>query len=142
MVVLGTQDKNAFTDAYLAQDGYTDGQVNNVFKAQAYQGSQSAAGAYNTDGTNNDRAYVGVQRQLLPQHRPVRCRYGAAGQKVLDSTTSALVTALNDANNSDTLRRQFSVTFKYVVDKAAPITVSENQSYFYGTVGTFTVPMA
>ena len=51
-----------------------------------------------------------------------------------------MVTALNDANNSDTLRRQFSVTFKYVVDKAAPITVSENQSYFYGTVGTFTVP--
>jgi hypothetical protein len=51
-----------------------------------------------------------------------------------------LVTALNVANNSDTLRRQFSVTFKYVVDDAAPITVSENQSYFYGTVGTFTVP--
>ena len=37
MVVLGTQDKNAFTDEYLAQAGYTDGQVNNVFKAQAYQ---------------------------------------------------------------------------------------------------------
>ena len=62
------------------------------------------------------------------------------GQKVLDSTTSALVTALNVANNSDTLRRQFSVTFKYVVDDAAPITVSKDQSYFYGTVGTFTVP--
>lgn len=27
VVVLGTQDKNAFTDEYLAQAGYTDGQV-------------------------------------------------------------------------------------------------------------------
>lgn len=83
-----------------------------------------------------------VQRQLLPQHRPARYRYRAARQKVLDSTTGALVTALNVANNSDTLRRQFSVTFKYVVDDAAPITVSKDQSYFYGTVGTFTVPRA
>ena len=140
VVVLGTQDKNAFTDAYLAQDGYTDGQVNNVFKAQAYQGSQSAAGAYNTDGTNNDRAYVEYNGSCYRNIGQSAADTEQPGQKVLDSTTSALVTALNDANNSDTLRRQFSVTFKYVVDKAAPITVSENQSYFYGTVGTFTVP--
>lgn len=140
VVVLGTQDKNAFTDAYLAQDGYTDGQVKNVFKAQAYQGSQSVAGAYNTDGTNNDRAYVEYNGSCYRNIGQSAADTEQPGQKVLDSTTSALVTALNDANNSDTLRRQFSVTFKYVVDKAAPITVSENQSYFYGTVGTFTVP--
>ncbi len=140
VVVLGTQDKNAFTDAYLAQDGYTDGQVKNVFKAQAYQGSQSAAGAYNTDGTNNDRAYVEYNGSCYRNIGQSAADTEQPGQKVLDSTTSALVTALNVANNSDTLRRQFSVTFKYVVDKAAPITVFENQSYFYGTVGTFTVP--
>lgn len=140
VVVLGTQDKNAFTDEYLAQDGYTDGQVNNVFKAQAYQGSQSAAGAYNTDGTNNDRAYVEYNGSCYRNIGQSAADTQLPGQKVLDSTTSALVSALNDANHSDTLRRQFSVTFKYVVDKAAPITVSENQSYFYGTVGTFTVP--
>lgn len=140
VVVLGTQDKNAFTDEYLVQDGYTDGQVKNVFKAQAYQGSQSAAGAYNTDGTNNERAYVEYNGSCYRNIGQPAADTELPGQKVLDSTTSALVTALNDANNSDTLRRQFSVTFKYVVDKAAPITVSENQSYFYGTVGTFTVP--
>lgn len=140
VVVLGTQDKNAFTDAYLAQDGYTDGQVNNVFKAQAYQGSQSAAGAYNTDGTNNDRAYVEYNGSCYRNIGQSAADTEQPGQKVLDSTTSALVSALNVANNSETMRRQFSVTFKYVVDKAAPITVSENQSYFYGTVGTFTVP--
>ena len=133
VVVLSTQDKNAFTDAYLAQDGYTDGQVNNVFKAQAYQGSQSAAGAYNTDGTNNDRAYVEYNGSCYRNIGQSAADTEQPGQKVLDSTTSALVTALNDANNSDTLRRRFSVTFKYVVDKAAPITVSENQSYFYST---------
>lgn len=140
VVVLGTQDKNAFTDEYLAQAGYTDGQVNNVFKAQAYQGSQSEAGAYNTDGTNNDRAYVEYNGSCYRNIGQPAADTQLPGQKVLDSTTSALVTALNVANNSDTLRRQFSVTFKYVVDDAAPITVSENQSYFYGTVGTFTVP--
>ena len=140
VVVLGTQDKNAFTDEYLAQAGYTDGQVNNVFKAQAYQGSQSAAGAYNTDGTNNDRAYVEYNGSCYRNIGQPAADTEQPGQKVLDSTTSALVTALNDANHSDTLRRQFSVTFKYVVDDAAPITVSEDQSYFYGTVGTFTVP--
>lgn len=140
VVVLGTQDKNAFTDEYLAQDGYTDGQVKNVFKAQAYQGSQSAAGAYNTDGTNNDRAYVKYNGSCYRNIGQLAADTEQPGQKTLDSTTGALVTALNVANNSDTLRRQFSVTFKYVVDKAAPITVSENQSYFYGTVGTFTVP--
>ena len=140
VVVLGTQDKNAFTDEYLAQAGYTDGQVNNVFKAQAYQGSQSAAGAYNTDGTNNDRAYVEYNGSCYRNIGQSAADTEQPGQKALDSTTGALVTALNVANNSDTLRRQFSVTFKYVVDKAAPITVSENQSYFYGTVGTFTVP--
>lgn len=140
VVVLGTQDKNAFTDEYLTQAGYTDGQVNNVFKAQAYQGSQSAAGAYNTDGTNNDRAYVEYNGSCYRNIGQSAADTEQSGQKVLDSTTGALVTALNVANNSDTLRRQFSVTFKYVVDKAAPITVSENQSYFYGTVGTFTVP--
>lgn len=140
VVVLGTQDKNAFTDAYLAQDGYTDGQVKNVFKAQAYQGSQSEAGAYNTDGTNNDRAYVEYNGSCYRNIGQPAADTELPGQKVLDSTTSALVTALNVANNSDTLRRQFSVTFQYVVDNAAPITVSENQSYFYGTVDTFTVP--
>lgn len=140
VVVLGTQDKNAFTDEYLAQDGYTDGQVNNVFKAQAYQGSQSAAGAYNTDGTNNDRAYVEYNGSCYRNIGQPAADTELPGQKVLDSTTGALVTALNVANNSDTLRRQFSVTFKYVVDDAAPITVSKDQSYFYGTVGTFTVP--
>ena len=140
VVVLGTQDKNAFTDEYLAQAGYTDGQVNNVFKAQAYQGSQSAAGAYNTDGTNNDRAYVEYNGSCYRNIGQPAADTEQPGQKVLDSTTSALVTALNVANHSDTLRRQFSVTFKYVVDDAAPITVSKDQSYFYGTVGTFTVP--
>lgn len=139
VVVLGTQDKNAFTDEYLAQDGYTDGQVNNVFKAQAYQGSQSAAGAYNTDGTNNDRAYVEYNGSCYRNIGQSAADTEQPGQKVLDSTTSALVSALNVANNSDTLRRQFSVTFQYVVDKAAPITVSKDQS-FYGTVSTFTVP--
>ena len=140
VVVLGTQDKNAFTDEYLAQAGYTDGQVNNVFKAQAYQGSQSAAGAYNTDGTNNDRAYVEYNGSCYRNIGQPAADTEQPGQKVLDSTTGALVTALNDANHSDTLRRQFSITFKYVVDDAAPITVSKDQSYFYGTVGTFTVP--
>ena len=140
VVVLGTQDKNAFTDAYLAQAGYTDGQVNNVFKAQAYQGSQSAAGAYNTDGTNNDRAYVEYNGSCYRNIGQPAADTELPGQKVLDSTTSALVTALNNANNSDTLRRQFSVTFQYVVDDAAPIILSKDQSYFYGTVGTFTVP--
>lgn len=140
VVVLGTQDKNAFTDEYLAQDGYTDGQVNNVFKAQAYQGSQSAAGAYNTDGTNNDRAYVEYNGSCYRNIGQPAADTQLPGQKVLDSTTGALVSALNVANNSETMRRQFSVTFKYVVDDAAPITVSKDQSYFYGTVGTFTVP--
>jgi len=140
VVVLGTQDKNAFTDEYLVQDGYTDGQVKNVFKAQAYQGSQSAAGAYNTDGTNNGRAYVEYNGSCYRNIGQSAADTEQPGQKVLDSTTSALVSALNVANNSETMRRQFSVTFNYVVDDAAPITVSENQSYFYGTVGTFTVP--
>lgn len=140
VVVLGTQDKNAFTDAYLAKDGYTDGQVNNVFKAQAYQGSQSAAGAYNTDGTNNDRAYVEYNGSCYRNIGQPAADTELPGQKVLDSTTSALVTALNNANNSETMRRQFSVTFQYVVDDAAPIILSKDQSYFYGTVGTFTVP--
>lgn len=139
VVVLGTQDKNAFTDEYLAQDGYTDGQVKNVFKAQAYQGSQSAAGAYNTDGTNNDRAYVEYNGSCYRNIGQPATDTELPGQKALDSTTSALVTALNEANNSDTLRRQFSVTFKYVIDNGGPITAS-NQSYFYGAVGTFTVP--
>jgi len=112
VVVLGTQDKNAFTDEYLAQDDYTDGQVKNVFKAQAYQGSQSAAGAYNTDGTNNDRAYVEYNGSCYRNIGQSAADTELPGQKALDSTTSALVTALNVANNSDTLRRQFSVTFK------------------------------
>lgn len=140
VVVLGTQDKNAFTDEYLAQDGYTDGQVKNVFKAQSYQGSQSAAVAYNTDGTNNDRAYVEYNGSCYRNIGQPAADTEQPGQKALDSTTSALVTALNDANNSETLRRQFSVTFQYVVDDAAPIILSKDQSYFYGNVGTFTVP--
>ena len=140
VVVLGTQDKNAFTDEYLEQAGYTDGQVKNVFKAQEYQGSQSAAGAYNTDGTNNDRAYVEYNGSCYRNIGQPAADTEQPGQKVLDSTTSALVTALNDANNSVTLRRQFSVTFQYVVDDAAPIILSKDQSYFYGNVGTFTVP--
>lgn len=140
VVVLGTQDKNAFTDEYLVQDGYTDGQVKNVFKAQAYQGSQSAAGAYNTDGTNNDRAYVEYNGSCYRNIGQSAADTEQPGQKVLDSTTSALVTALNNANNSDTLRRQFSVTFQYVVDNGNPNTVFMDKSYFYGSVGTFTVP--
>lgn len=114
--------------------------MKNVFKAQEYQGSQSAAGAYNTDGTNNDRAYVEYNGSCYRNIGQPAADTEQPGQKVLDSTTSALVTALNDANNSVTLRRQFSVTFQYVVDDAAPIILSKDQSYFYGNVGTFTVP--
>lgn len=132
VVVLGTQDQNAFTADYLGGDS--------VFAKQAYQGSQEKAGAYNTDGTNNDRAYVEYNGSCYRNIGQPAADTEQPGQKVLDSTTSALVTALNDANNSETLRRQFSVTFQYVVDDAAPINVFENQSYFYGTVGTFTVP--
>ena len=140
VVVLGTQDQNAFTDEYLAQDGYVDKEVKNVFKAQSYQGSKSAAGAYNTDGTDNDRAYVEYDGACYRNIGQPAADTEQTGQKALDSTTTSLVTALNVANNSDTDRRQYKVTFKYVVDNAAAITAYADNSVYYGTQVDFAVP--
>ncbi len=140
VVVLGTQDKNAFTDEYLAQDGYVDNEVKNVFKAQSYQGSKSAAGAFNTDGTDNDRAYVEYDGACYRNIGQPAADTEQTGQKALDSTTTSLVTALNTANASETDRRQFKVTFKYVVDNAPAITAYADNSVYYGTQVDFTVP--
>lgn len=139
VVVLGTQDKNAFTDAYLAQDGYMDGQVNNVFKAQAYQGSQSAAGAYNTDGTNNDRAYVEYNGSC---YRNIGNKAGSTdGQTTLDSTTSSLVSELNTINNDTTAEKRKQFNVRFTVDQDGSTTTETYQTY-YGEALTLTVPTA
>lgn len=139
VVVLGTQDKNAFTDAYLAKDGYTDGQVNNVFKAQAYQGSQSAAGAYNTDGTNNDRAYVEYNGSC---YRNIGNKAGSTdGQTTLDSTTSSLVSELNTINNDTTAEKRKQFNVRFTVDQDGSTTTETYQTY-YGETLTLTVPTA
>jgi len=139
VVVLGTQDKNAFTDAYLAQDGYTDGQVNNVFKAQAYQGSQEKAGAYNTDGTNNDRAYVEYNGSC---YRNIGNKAGSTdGQTTLDSTTSSLVSELNTINNDTTAEKRKQFIVRFTVDQDGSTTTETYQTY-YGETLTLTVPTA
>lgn len=139
VVVLGTQDKNAFTDEYLAQDGYTDGQVNNVFKAQAYQGSQEKAGAYNTDGTNNDRAYVEYNGSC---YRNIGNKAGSTdGQTTLDSTTSSLVSELNTINNDTTAEKRKQFNVRFTVDQDGSTTTETYQTY-YGETLTLTVPTA
>lgn len=139
VVVLGTQDKNAFTDEYLVQAGYTDGQVNNVFKAQAYQGSQSAAGAYNTDGTNNDRAYVEYNGSC---YRNIGNKAGSTdGQTTLDSTTSSLVSELNTINNDTTAEKRKQFNVRFTVDQDGSTTTETYQTY-YGETLTLTVPTA
>lgn len=139
VVVLGTQDKNAFTDEYLTQAGYTDGQVNNVFKAQAYQGSQSAAGAYNTDGTNNDRAYVEYKGSC---YRNIGNKAGSTdGQTTLDSTTSSLVSELNTINNDTTAEKRKQFIVRFTVDQDGSTTTETYQTY-YGETLTLTVPTA
>lgn len=139
VVVLGTQDKNAFTDEYLAQDSYTDGQVKNVFKAQAYQGSQSAAGAYNTDGTNNDRAYVAYNGSC---YRNIGNKAGSTdGQTTLDSTTSSLVSELNTINNDTTAEKRKQFNVRFTVDQDGSTTTETYQTY-YGETLTLTVPTA
>ena len=141
VVVLGTQDKNAFTDEYLVQDGYTDGQVNNVFKAQAYQGSQSAAGAYNTDGTNNDRAYVEYNGSCYRNIGQPAADTEQPGQKVLDSTTSSLVSELNTINNDTTAEKRKQFNVRFTVDQDGSTTTETYQTY-YGETLTLTVPTA
>lgn len=139
VVVLGTQDKNAFTDEYLAQAGYTDGQVNNVFKAQAYQGSQEKAGAYNTDGTNNDRAYVEYNGSC---YRNIGNKAGSTdGQTTLDSTTSSLVSELNTINNDTTAEKRKQFNVRFTVDQDGSTTTETYQTY-YGETLTLTVPTA
>lgn len=139
VVVLGTQDKNAFTDEYLAQAGYTDGQVNNVFKAQTYQGSQSAAGAYNTEGTNNDRAYVEYNGSC---YRNIGNKAGSTdGQTTLDSTTSSLVSELNTINNDTTAEKRKQFNVRFTVDQDGSTTTETYQTY-YGETLTLTVPTA
>lgn len=139
VVVLGTQDKNAFTDEYLEQAGYTDGQVKNVFKAQEYQGSQSAAGAYNTDGTNNDRAYVEYNGSC---YRNIGNKAGSTdGQTTLDSTTSSLVSELNTINNDTTAEKRKQFIVRFTVDQDGSTTTETYQTY-YGETLTLTVPTA
>lgn len=139
VVVLGTQDKNAFTDEYLAQAGYTDGQVNNVFKAQAYQGSQEKAGAYNTDGTNNDRAYVEYNGA---NYRNIGNKAGSTdGQTTLDTTTSSLVSELNTINNDTTAEKRKQFNVRFTVDQDGSTTTETYQTY-YGETLTLTVPTA
>ena len=131
VVVLGTQDQNAFTAEYLGGDS--------VFAKQAYQGSQDKAGAYNTDGTNNDRAYVeynGVN------YRNIGNKAGSTdGQTTLDTTTSSLVSELNTINNDTSAEKRKQFNVKFTVDQDGS-TTTETYKTYYGETLTLTVPTA
>ena len=131
VVVLGTQDKNAFTADYLGGDS--------VFAKQAYQGSQEKAGAYNTDGTNNDRAYVEYNGSC---YRNIGNKAGSTdGQTTLDSTTSSLVSELNTINNDTTAEKRKQFIVRFTVDQDGSTTTETYQTY-YGETLTLTVPTA
>lgn len=131
VVVLGTQDKNAFTADYLGGDS--------VFAKQAYQGSQEKAGAYNTDGTNNDRAYVEYNGSC---YRNIGNKAGSTdGQTTLDSTTSSLVSELNTINNDTTAEKRKQFNVRFTVDQDGSTTTETYQTY-YGETLTLTVPTA
>lgn len=131
VVVLGTQDQNAFTADYLGGDS--------VFAKQAYQGSQKKAGAYNTDGTNNDRAYVEYNGSC---YRNIGNKAGSTdGQTTLDSTTSSLVSELNTINNDTTAEKRKQFNVRFTVDQDGSTTTETYQTY-YGETLTLTVPTA
>lgn len=131
VVVLGTQDQNAFTADYLGGDS--------VFAKQAYQGSQEKAGAYNTDGTNNDRAYVEFNGSC---YRNIGNKAGSTdGQTTLDSTTSSLVSELNTINNDTTAEKRKQFNVRFTVDQDGSTTTETYQTY-YGETLTLTVPTA
>lgn len=131
VVVLGTQDQNAFTADYLGGDS--------VFAKQAYQGSQEKAGAYNTDGTNNDRAYVEYNGSC---YRNIGNKAGSTdGQSTLDSTTSSLVSELNTINNDTTAEKRKQFIVRFTVDQDGSTTTETYQTY-YGETLTLTVPTA
>ena len=131
VVVLGTQDKNAFTADYLGGDS--------VFAKQAYQGSQEKAGAYNTDGTNNDRAYVEYNGA---NYRNIGNKAGSTdGQTTLDTTTSSLVSELNIINNDTTAEKRKQFNVRFTVDQDGSTTTETYQTY-YGETLTLTVPTA
>lgn len=131
VVVLGTQDQNAFTADYLGGDS--------VFAKQAYQGSQEKAGAYNTDGTNNDRAYVEYDGSC---YRNIGNKAGSTdGQTTLDSTTSSLVSELNTINNDTTAEKRKQFNVRFTVDQDGSTTTETYQTY-YGETLTLTVPTA
>lgn len=131
VVVLGTQDQNAFTADYLGGDS--------VFAKQAYQGSQEKAGAYNTDGTNNDRAYVEYNGA---NYRNIGNKAGSTdGQTTLDTTTSSLVSELNTINNDTTAEKRKQFNVRFTVDQDGSTTTETYQTY-YGETLTLTVPTA
>lgn len=131
VVVLGTQDQNAFTADCLGGDS--------VFAKQAYQGSQEKAGAYNTDGTNNDRAYVEYNGSC---YRNIGNKAGSTdGQTTLDSTTSSLVSELNTINNDTTAEKRKQFIVRFTVDQDGSTTTETYQTY-YGETLTLTVPTA
>lgn len=131
VVVLGTQDQNAFTADYFGGDS--------VFAKQAYQGSQEKAGAYNTDGTNNDRAYVEYNGSC---YRNIGNKAGSTdGQTTLDSTTSSLVSELNTINNDTTAEKRKQFNVRFTVDQDGSTTTETYQTY-YGETLTLTVPTA
>lgn len=131
VVVLGTQDQNTFTADYLGGDS--------VFAKQAYQGSQEKAGAYNTDGTNNDRAYVEYNGSC---YRNIGNKAGSTdGQTTLDSTTSSLVSELNTINNDTTAEKRKQFNVRFTVDQDGSTTTETYQTY-YGETLTLTVPTA
>lgn len=131
VVVLGTQDQNAFTADYLGGDS--------VFAKQAYQGSQEKAGAYNTDGTNNDRAYVEYNGSC---YRNIGNKAGSTdGQTTLDSTTSSLVSELNTINNDTTAEKRKQFNVRFTVDQDGSTTTETYQTY-YGEALTLTFPTA
>ncbi len=131
VVVLGTQDQNAFTAAYLGGDS--------VFAKQAYQGSQDKAGAYNTDGTNNDRAYVEYNGA---NYRNIGNKAGSTdGQTTLDTTTSTLVSELNTINNDTTAEKRKQFNVRFTVDQDGS-TTTETFPTYYGDTLTLTVPTA
>lgn len=131
MVVYGTQDMNAFTDEYLAQD-------DSIQSLAQKNGTRDEAPAYTIDsGASAYAEYNGRIYKNAPA--PNATTFG--GQEIsvsIDDITSQMIQELNSANtdssDKNNKRQSYNVTFELWKNDQLVDTMRNAEKHYYGDV--------
>ena len=138
--LLKYQDVGAFTDTYLNSP-------DSVYSLISTQGSKDTLYTYSNGVSSGDGVtcttpvYNGEETAYVNVDGSIFKNFSASNQDSLDDKTSGILTALNQANNSDddNVRNKFTVQLEVYVDGTKNDSYGLTRTLYYGTPTTLSI---